>query len=526
MRKKNSEDAFEQMVSMKTVLLGGIAIVALFAAVLFMTSQPKPAVTAPTALSISISNGAPYTRSAEVFLKLSAIGAKDCAYSNDNAAWSAWEQFTDNEHWVLQSAEGMKTVYYKCRSASGGIAGTVSDTILFDATSPTVDVTAPVSGAVYPAPAVTLTFTPRDNLAYSLVCTAYLDGAGSNIGQVRSKQTHSADIVVSTGSHSLYVKCRDDAGNEGVSATKEFTVVPAQAPPTPTPQQGYSAPPANLYIAINNGAQTTDTTAVVLSLSAINATQCRYSNDGLSWTAWEPYLQSRAWVLASGNGVKSVHYQCQNDAGVSPTVYDTIKLDVPLVGTPPQSLSVSINNGARYVMGRNVGLTLSAIGASECRYNNDGNAYVDWEPYYTYRSWTLLSGDGVKTVYYQCRNSNGWSSPAWSTIFMDTVAPFSVTELTGSVESNAERTRVILVWYGVTDPQPGSNVNRYNVYRSDAAMPYSFEKIGETTDTRFTDESPSDSSGGSVSGFTRAYTVHAVDNAGNEGDGNVVVVTG
>ncbi|MFH0835521.1 MAG: hypothetical protein V1881_04215 [Candidatus Micrarchaeota archaeon] len=529
MRKKEPEDFFENVVSMRAVLLGGIAIIAVFAAVLFIMSQPKPVVTAPTGLSISISNGASYVRSTGVFLKLSAIGAKDCSYSNDNVAWTAWEQFTDNKQWALSSSEGMKTVYYKCRSASGGIAGTVSDTILFDATSPAIEVTAPVAGAIYPAPVVTLTFTPSDNLAYSLACTAYLDGAGSNIGQVRSRQTRSADLVVSTGSHSLYVKCRDDAGNQGVSATKEFSVTASQAPPTPSPSGGYYSPPANLAIVINNGASSADSTSVVLSLAAYNASQCRYSNDGISWTVWEPYLMSRYWVLPSGNGMKTVYYQCQNNAGVSPAVYDTILLNQPATGVPPQSLSISINNGAQYVndLSRNVGLTLYAQGASQCRYNNDVNLYTDWEPYYTYRSWTLSNGDGLKTVYYQCQNSYGMSAPATDSVFLDTIAPFPVNSLTGSVQRKPKQVNVILFWYAVTDPQPGSNINHYNVYRSEVLQPasYQFEKIGETADTKFVDTDPF-GPGSEETTVNNAYRVRGVDNAGNEGEGNIIVVTG
>ncbi|PIT85450.1 hypothetical protein COU36_03235, partial [Candidatus Micrarchaeota archaeon CG10_big_fil_rev_8_21_14_0_10_59_7] len=338
-------------------------------------------------------------------------------------------------------------------------------------------------------------------------------------------QTRSADLVVSTGSHSLYVKCKDNAGNEGVSATKEFSVVASQAPPTPNPPGGYYYPPANLAVVINNGASSTVYTNVVLSLAAYNATQCRYSNDGTSWTVWEPYLMSRSWVLSSGNGVKAVYYQCQNNAGVSASVYDTITLNEPAVGVAPSGLSVSISNGVQYVTGRDVGLTLYASGASECRYNNDGNAYSDWEPYYTYRSWTLLTGDGVKTVYYQCRNSNGWSAPAWDTVFMDTIAPFSVNSLTGSVERTPKKLNVILFWYAVTDPQPGSNVNHYNVYRSDVVQPptYQFEKIGETTDTKFVDADPLGPDSGDTT-VSRAYRVRAVDNAGNEGDGSVIIV--
>ncbi|VVB67794.1 Uncharacterised protein [Candidatus Norongarragalina meridionalis] len=525
MPRKRDADILENSVSMKTVLLGGIAIIAIFAAVLFMSSQPKPSGTGPTALSISINNGATYTRSAEVFLKLSAIGAKDCAYSNDNAAWTAWAPFTDLLRWVIPSDNGAHNVYYKCRAANGATSDVVSDNIIFDNMPPVVEVSTPVSGINYPAPSVQLTFTPTDKISYYVTCTAYLDGAGSSIGRVRSGQQHTASLVTSSASHSLYVRCVDDAGNQGTSETRSFTVVAGGAPPTPIPQ-GYAAPPVNLNVIINNGAASTDSTGVVLSLTAYNASQCRFSNDGISWTVWEPFLMARAWVLNSGNGLKTVYYQCQNNAGVSSAVYDTIVLNTPAVGVIPQSLSVIINNGATYATSRDVGMNLYAQGASECRYNNDANPYSDWEPYYTYRSWTLTTGDGVKTVYYQCRNANGMSAPAWATIFMDTVQPYRVSDMYGTMQiSGKKEVLVFLYWSAVTDPQPGSGVKQYNIYRSYVTEPpYSFEKVGDTVQNNYIDRPQI--SVPDLSQHTKiAYMVRPLDNAGNEGEGNVYTVS-
>ncbi|PIZ54274.1 hypothetical protein COY28_02740, partial [Candidatus Woesearchaeota archaeon CG_4_10_14_0_2_um_filter_57_5] len=77
----------------------------------------------------------------------------------------------------------------------------------------------------------------------------------------------------------------------------------------------------------------------------------------------------------------------------------------------PSALSVSIEGGAAYTTSLAVALTLAATDASTCRLSNDNSAWTGWNPYGTTASWTLSSGNaGTRTVYYQCRSSDGLSS--------------------------------------------------------------------------------------------------------------------
>ena len=55
----------------------------------------------------------------------------------------------------------------------------------------------------------------------------------------------------------------------------------------------------------------------------------RFSNDGTTFSAWQPYAASAAWTLAGGkDGARTVYAQFADGAGnTSAVVSDTITLD-------------------------------------------------------------------------------------------------------------------------------------------------------------------------------------------------------
>jgi hypothetical protein len=125
---------------------------------------------------------------------------------------------------------------------------------------------------------------------------------------------------LSDGPHTLYVKAKDEAGNEDASpAERSFTVDTAS--PTGT-------------VSINNGATRTGTRSITLTLVATDpssgsgVTEMRISNSqsSLSSAAWEPYGASKSWMLTAGTGTKTVYVQYKDAAGnISAVVTDTIR---------------------------------------------------------------------------------------------------------------------------------------------------------------------------------------------------------
>lgn len=77
--------------------------------------------------------------------------------------------------------------------------------------------------------------------------------------------------------------------------------------------------------------------------------------------------------------------------------------------TPPTG-SIVINNGEESTGSISVSLSLTAYdpesGVNEVRFSNNGGWDKPWEKFSSTKSWMLLPGNGVKTVYYQIKNND------------------------------------------------------------------------------------------------------------------------
>ncbi|HYN44489.1 MAG TPA: S-layer protein domain-containing protein [Candidatus Limnocylindrales bacterium] len=91
--------------------------------------------------------------------------------------------------------------------------------------------------------------------------------------------------------------------------------------------------------------------------------------------------------------------------------------------TSPLALSILINDGNAYANSTFVNLSLTANNADIMSFSNDGVSWSDWEKFETSKSWTLASGDSLKTVYLKTGNSAGESAPVNDTIILDMTPP-------------------------------------------------------------------------------------------------------
>jgi hypothetical protein len=196
----------------------------------------------------------------------------------------------------------------------------------------------------------------------------------------------------------------DNIGNEAIGGNVSYVVA--------------SYPTGS--IVINNGETYAASPSVTLTLTysgtSTAVSQVRYSNDG-TWDTeqWESPSPSKVWSLTQGDGAKTVYYQVSNFLGmVSSTYSDSIILD-----TTAPSGSIIINGGVASTTSTSVTLTLTftdaTSGVYQVRYSNDGVWDTEtWESASATKSWTLTSGDGTKTVYYQIRDNAGLLSSTYS----------------------------------------------------------------------------------------------------------------
>ena len=119
--------------------------------------------------------------------------------------------------------------------------------------------------------------------------------------------------------------------------------------------------------------------------------------------------------------------------------------------TPPTG-SININNSAVYISTNLVTLILSASDASgvtQMRFSDDGSSFGSAEAYTGTRAYTLLAGDGVKTVYVQYKDTPGnWSSAVISdTITLDTTGPVGTVNINSSAEYTQTTTVTLQLTY-------------------------------------------------------------------------------
>jgi len=155
----------------------------------------------------------------------------------------------------------------------------------------------------------------------------------------------------------LRLSTRDNVGHESQAVTL-FALRYDASVPTATMQ-------------INDGAQTTNQTSVLLDLSAgdtgSGVADVRISNNGITWSDWQPYARTVPWTLpALDRRTLPVYIQVRDRAGnQSEVVSDTVTLDL----YPPMPHSANYRICADVVdVGGSVGISstnyslVSAIG--------------------------------------------------------------------------------------------------------------------------------------------------------------------
>ena len=93
---------------------------------------------------------------------------------------------------------------------------------------------------------------------------------------------------------------------------------------------------------------TTDTPSITLTLSASDdvagVAQMCFSNDGVTWSSWEPYAISKNWALTGVDGQKTVTVKFLDNAGLTSTTSCTVTLlaiQPSPTATATQSLTVA-----------------------------------------------------------------------------------------------------------------------------------------------------------------------------------------
>ncbi len=165
----------------------------------------------------------------------------------------------------------------------------------------------------------------------------------------RAFPTEAADLTVFNGTdpNGVWALYAVDDGRDDLAAIlggwsldiESESGTPADPPAGPTPPSGpvvldTAAPTVTVSVAAGSAYTTTSSVTVGVTATdtgpgASGPQQMRFSNDGTTWSAFQPYATTAPWTLEPGrDGSRSVFAQIRDGSGnLSPVVSDAITLD-------------------------------------------------------------------------------------------------------------------------------------------------------------------------------------------------------
>ncbi len=235
------------------------------------------------------------------------------------------------------------------------------------------------------------------------------------------------------GSKRVYAQLKDNAGNISPQTETYDEIILDTEPPTTIVSDIVGTEG-------ENGWYTGSVTVALISVdtsSGVDYTTYRINED-----SWNNYTSP---FTVGTEGTNTVEYYSVDRAYNKET---TQTLDVKIDKTQPTG-QITINDDDLYTSTSLVTLSLdyddSHSGVSQVRYSNDGVWDTEtWEDPRIIKYWTLMSGEGTKTVYYQTKDTAGNISPqAYDIIILDTEPP-SLSILINEGEEYTNSTSVTL----------------------------------------------------------------------------------
>ncbi len=396
--------------------------------------------------SLIIDNGNDYTNNASVMLNI--VGASDgqqMRFSNtSDFSGVEWETFSSIRNWVLSTGDGIKTVYGEIKDSSGEVI-TIDDTIELDTTPPNVvlsntpsdpDTTGEINITVGGgAPG-----TGDEVIAYKYNLNINNTGWTGWTDEIPVSNPITATDLPD-GSHQLKVVGRDTVGNWlSYFEAEVFTWVVNAVNPNGT-------------FTINNNDAFTNSVDVNLSMSiTTTGSRMRFSNDDVSWSSWENYNTSKSWILITGDEMKTVYCEIEDDSGEVISLMDNITLDT----TPPEA--ELFNLPPEYTEDRDIAISVGGVDVEAYKYNMNinGSGWTGWSGEIPIT--TNIVENGLLDAYHQIKvigrdEAGNWQSFANETAYgwtVDATAP-SGSLLINDNDDYTNSTEVTLTLVNVTD---------------------------------------------------------------------------
>jgi hypothetical protein len=382
----------------------------------------------PPVASVLINDGDDYALNSSVILDINYSDAMTDAnrtsgpseylveLSNDGRTWTEVTVRGNKHAWDLASGEGFRTVHLRVTDAAGLVSTVAVDSIEVDLADPYGTITMTVTGEWTTTRDVTLELTHGDTGSGVSMVRFADEAVGGDEPWEDPVDTKQWTLPEGEGTHTVAYQVLDVAGRTSEVYTASIGLDTV-------------APTGSIIIGGLDSIVTERT--VTLVLTSTDATSgvagIRVGNEEFVGgdEPWDNQVDTMDWELTEGSGLKTVYYQVIDVAGLTSEIYTaTILLDVDV-----PTGAIALSNGATMVNTATVELALSyadvtstivGIRIQEVAVGGD----EPWENPVETLEFTLSTGDGEKTIYFQVLDEAGQESQVYSiTITLDTTNP-------------------------------------------------------------------------------------------------------
>ncbi|UCC93547.1 MAG: Ig-like domain-containing protein, partial [Thermoplasmata archaeon] len=327
-----------------------------------------------------------------------------------------WENPVSTKEWTIGTDEGEHTVAYQIMDLSGRLSREFTDTIYLDIADPYGTITMTLAEEWTTTREVGLTLTYGDSGSGVSMVRFADEAVGGDEPWENPVETRMWTLPEGEGMHTIAYQVLDAAGR----TSEVYTVSVGLDTVAPTGS-----------IIIGGVDTVTTERTVTLTLTAEDETSgvagIRVLNEAVGGDEpWENPVETLEWELTAGSGEKTVRYQVVDEAGLTSPVYTaiiTLDVDVPtgtialttgalLINTATVSLDLSFADDTSAIAG--IRIQEDAIGGDE-----------PWENPVENMEFTLSTGDGEKTIYFQIVDAAGQESQVYSvSVTLDTSNPY------------------------------------------------------------------------------------------------------
>ena len=337
----------------------------------------------------------------------------------------------------LQGWDGTKTIRMQFMDLAGHISDTFSVAVVLDTTRPSGSLVVAGGINMISSSPVVVDLKFEDETSGPVTFRLSNDGVWDDEEWQPLRDSLYWDLDEGEGARSVFLQVMDKAG--WVSQTAADHLVIDLEPPI-----------GNVTIIPKNASVGTRPVLLLLEFrdDLSSVTGIRLSNDGV-WDdePWQEPLNVAMWTLEDGSGVKTVHLQVKDEWGhVSETFTDSIALDLE----PPNATMILLDADETR---RSLDLELMisfwdvTTQVEAMRLSEDPSWQgVPWEAPSGTRTFRLSTGDGVKTIYLQVKDSVGHlSNVVQVDVRVDTMSPTIVGTNPGPFQVGVESTTEIYI---------------------------------------------------------------------------------